>query len=451
MAGFARSTILVRAALGAALALGLVGAAPGRDAIEPEAAPRTAEELATRKRAREAELEAIHLSIGVSEKRQTALAEEIAAIEADRAALNAELIGTAEALRTTEDEIRAREARLLELGARSDAIRLSLRERRAVLGQVLAALQRMGRAPPPALLARPEDALAAIRGSILAGAVLPHVREEAEALAADLDELMRLKHGIAAERDALSSRYALLGDQRARVDLLVRSKRAQAAETQAALRAERDKASGLAASARTLEELIGSLGTDMAAAEAARRAEEARLAARGEPAAPSQTPEERLKDTGRIAPALPFAQARGLLPLPVAGDTLLAYGDTDEVGAKSQGVSIATRPGARVVAPADGWIIYSGPFRSYGEVLILNAGDGYHVVLAGMDAADVELGQFVLAGEPIATMGATRLASLTEIGHSSAQPVLYVEFRKDGSSIDPTPWWAARKVNEVGG
>jgi septal ring factor EnvC (AmiA/AmiB activator) len=100
---------------------------------------------------------------------------------------------------------------------------------------------------------------------------------------------------------------------------------------------------------------------------------------------------------------------------------------------------IATRAAAQVTAPCDGWVVYAGPFRSYGQLLILNAGGGYHVLLAGMERISVELGQFVLTGEPVAVMGAGGPA--TAAG-ASGQPVLYVEFRKDGAPVDPSPWWA---------
>ena len=96
-------------------------------------------------------------------------------------------------------------------------------------------------------------------------------------------------------------------------------------------------------------------------------------------------------------------------------------------------------------------MVYAGPFRSYGQVLILNAGDGYHVLLAGMDRTTVEQGQFVLAGEPVAAMGETRVASAATLDLSAPQPVLYVEFRKDGISIDPTPWWVRPEDEKVRG
>ena len=125
-------------------------------------------------------------------------------------------------------------------GIREDRIRDSLRERRDVMAEVLMALQRMGRTPPPAILSRPSDALAAIRGSILAGAVLPDIRMQAEALAKDLGELTQLTARIQSERDGLRARYAALGEEQARIDLLVATKREQRDRTPAA-RGERPR------------------------------------------------------------------------------------------------------------------------------------------------------------------------------------------------------------------
>jgi septal ring factor EnvC (AmiA/AmiB activator) len=158
-----------------------------------------------------------------------------------------------------------------------------------------------------------------------------------------------------------------------------------------------------------------------------------------------------LGDSDRIRPAIAFASARGRLRRPVNGTEIHSFGSTDAFGGTAQGASIATRPGARIATPADGWVVYAGPFRSYGNLLIINAGGGYHILLAGMERIDVELGQFVLAGEPVAAMGARGLASAgaTEVGAS--QPVLYVEFRKDGTAVDPGPWWAQPNDEKVGG
>jgi septal ring factor EnvC (AmiA/AmiB activator) len=423
------------------------GTAAGHDAAgatqdaarEPAAEPDTP---ASRKRAREIELEAIQESIAVSENRQAGLKAEIDAMESDRAALSRTLLETAQRVRQTESEIGRIGSRLESLYANEDGIRDSLRGRRAVLAEVLAALQRMGRTPPPAIISQPQDALAAIRSSILAGAVLPDIRVEAEALAADLQELTDLRRRIENELDSLKTRYAALGEEQARINLLIETKKRQREKSLDALEGERRKAAALAGKAENVEGLIAALekeiGTLAAAADAL------------QPADPDEAA-WRLADASRLSPAVRFIDARGLLPLPVAGETMLAFGANDGLGGQAQGMTIAARSGMQVISPADGWIVYSGPFRSYGNILILNAGTGYHIVLAGMERIDVDPGQFVLAGEPVAVMGTRQFASLGDLDHSSVQPLLYVEFRKDGNSIDPSPWWDRRDEEEVRG
>jgi septal ring factor EnvC (AmiA/AmiB activator) len=215
------------------------------------------------------------------------------------------------------------------------------------------------------------------------------------------------------------------------------------------------RAAELAAKAGNLGKLIETLESEISsvrqAAEAARRAEEHRRSEEEKRLAevPGGVAMPDFSDTSRIAPAVEFEKAKGLLPLPAGGVEVRSFGSRNALGEKSPGIAIATRINARVVSPADGWVVYSGPFRSYGQLLILNAGNGYHVVMSGMEKIDVELGQFVLAGEPVAVMGARRVASAEAVGMETSRPVLYVEFRKDGTSIDPSPWWADSSSERV--
>jgi septal ring factor EnvC (AmiA/AmiB activator) len=138
------------------------------------------------------------------------------------------------------------------------------------------------------------------------------------------------------------------------------------------------------------------------------------------------------------------------LALPVNGTKIRDFGGSDGAGGAEKGISLATRAGAQVTTPCDGWVVYAGPFRSYGQLLILNAGGGYHVLIAGMERISVNIGQFVLTGEPVATMGTkSQVASI--LATNASQPVLYVEFRKDGTPIDPGPWWAANEGEKVRG
>jgi septal ring factor EnvC (AmiA/AmiB activator) len=151
------------------------------------------------------------------------------------------------------------------------------------------------------------------------------------------------------------------------------------------------------------------------------------------------SPSATLGSPGRIKPEIPFSQARGRLPMPAQGRQVLGFGEKTQYGGQSKGLVLETRTGAQVTSPCDGWIVYAGEFRSYGQLLIINAGGGYHVLLAGLSQIDVQPGQFVLGGEPVGTMsGWTQQAQSATANNA---PVLYVEFRKDGTAIDPDPWW----------
>ncbi len=409
-------------------------AAQSSESAEPDAA---------RRRAQAAELEAIRRAIEVSQSRQADLRTEIGAIEADRERLAADLISTAERLRDVEIRIRDAEIRLARLHEKENAVRRSLGERRVVLAEILAALQRIGRTPPPVILSRPDDAVAAIRGSALAGALLPELRSEAEALANDLDALTDLGREIEAGRERLKVQYAALGEEEARIDILIETRARQEHETQAALLSEQNKAARLAAEAQSLNALIEKLENNVESASKA-AAKARRLPGKADAAEAIR----RFSDATRLAPAVRFVDAKGLLPLPVVGAPVLSFGQDDGLGGQARGLSLEATPGARVVAPADGWVVYAGPFRSFGQVLIVNAGDGYHIVLAGMERIDATLGQFVLAGEPVAIMGSRQLASLGDVEHTSAKAILYVEFRKDGKAINPAPWWDDRAEKE---
>lgn len=442
VAGPHRRFAAVRAlAVATGLALAVLPAAALAQPATQTATPVDPSAIEVEQLQRQTELERISASIRLSEERQAALAAEIAEIAKDRASLNDDLIATAARMGPLEDELGRSEERLARLDANAAGIRTRLDARRHVLADVLAALQRIGRRPPPALIVKPEDALGAIRSAIVFGAVLPEIRLEAEALASDLAALVAVRDEAAAELARLSADRESLAEARERVALLVEEKRKLEENSAATLATERMKAEDLAGEARSLEDLIANLERELDSAR--RAAEAARDRALAERPA--------LDDSGRLSPAIAFASARGSLNLPVRGVEVQAFGDDTGLGGTAQGMSVATRAGARVAAPCDGWVVYAGDFRSYGRLLILNAGDGYHVVLAGMQTVDVELGQFVLTGEPIGEMGSQRLASAMAPDSNVSQPVLYIEFRKDGMSIDPSPWWVASEDRKVRG
>ena len=162
-----------------------------------------------------------------------------------------------------------------------------------------------------------------------------------------------------------------------------------------------------------------------------------------------QLAESGVPDKNRIAPAYPFASLKAKLAYPVEGALLRSFGDPDGTGHPARGLTLASSAGAVVTAPSDGTVVFAGAFRSYGQMIILNAGEGYHLVLTGMDKVNVQPGMFVFAGEPIATMGEKRVASATALALETDRPTLYIEFRKDGNPIDSKQWWAVKETGRA--
>jgi septal ring factor EnvC (AmiA/AmiB activator) len=394
------------------------------------------------------ELEAVRAEQKKALDSQKKLQDEIAALSEDRRQLNQSLIDTAAGIRGAEGRISASEGRLAQLTATEASIRKSLDSRRDVIGEILATLQRMGRRPPPAMLVRPEDALDSLRAAMLLGAVVPEMRSEAQSLAGELSDLVRIRGEAAAERDGLSRNLLALSIEQNRMALLVDERQKRQSEIEKQLDSERQHAVALSKQADNLKDLIAKLQRGL---DSASRAE--RSAQEGRALGDTRADLSALKDPGRLGPAIVFASAKGLLPVPVNGVKSRDFGAPDGNGGTEKGISITTRPGAQVTAPCDGWVVYAAPYRSYGKLLILNAGGGYHVVLAGMERISVDIGQFVLTGEPVAAMGSgPQVASAVVTGASgSSQPVLYIEFRKDGSPVDPNPWWAPPESEKVRG
>jgi septal ring factor EnvC (AmiA/AmiB activator) len=411
------------------------------------AAPQAAAPSSDVIKQREQELDAARAQQKSAAELQEKLKADIAAIGQDRSKLNQQLIDIAASVRGVETRIGDAEARLRPLDAREQRIRTSLDARRSEIVEVLAALQRAGRRAPPALLVRPEDALQSLRTAMLLGSVVPEMRAQAERLVGDLSELISLRKTIAAERDQLAvDRDKLKGDQVQLASLVDERQRKQNA-IEKDMEAEGARALMLARQADSLQGLIAKMEQDLKSA--AKAAATASL--QGTPAALNgKLNLGALKDPGRLSPAIAFASAKGLFALPVNGVKIRGFGGSDGVGGAEKGISLATRAGAQVTTPCDGWVVYAGPFRSYGQLLILNAGGGYHVLIAGMERISVNIGQFVLTGEPVATMGTTsQVASI--LAANASQPVLYIEFRKDGTPIDPGPWWAANEGEKVRG
>ncbi len=431
------------------------GAKPKEETSAPAVEDKTGQEASLRAEQDKtrAELEAIAKSMSLSDEKVRSLEDNINALQQTTQTLRTKVIESAARRRQFEDDIAAGAKRLADLQTRQTALRASLHERRALLAEVLAALQRMGRNPPPALLVTPDDALSSVRSAILLGAVVPGMRHQTESLMADLEALNTLKTDILAEKDKLTADMANRLEEERRMDLLIARNQALSDESADALAAERRKAEALATRANNMDELISTLEREIASVRQAAEVERQASAVREQMPEAERKKAEALAlanpDENRMAPAVAFSSLKSQLRLPVSGDLLRRFGDDDGTGHSARGITVATEPGALVTAPADGHVVFAGQFRSYGQMIILNTGDGYHVLLTGMDAVKTAPGKFVLAGEPLATMGEKRVASATALALETDRPTLYIEFRKDGKPVDSQSWWTAKDIGKA--
>lgn len=434
-----------------------------------------------------------------AETRAKSLQQDVRDIADQREKLNQRLLETAALIQKSEARLSAIEARIGELEAQEKLLQGSLAQRHDQIAKLLSALLRMGRNPPPVVVTKREDALQMVRSAMLLASAFPELKEQALALAERLNELIRVMTDIRTEGERLKTETTRLTDARTRLTGLMDSKKQSLAERQAELEEVRKTAASISKSVGELNELIVQLDKAVTAntglgayeaevkAKAAAEPEAAPVAQAQAPSAPQQadtpsvataaaTPAPALKDTkpegikpeketqvaavappkssiielapsgaitgnpGRIKPAIPFHLAKARLPLPAQGRRVLSFGEKTQYGGQSKGLVLETRGGAQITSPCDGWIVYAGEFRSYGQLLIINAGGGYHVLLAGLSQIDVQPGQFVLAAEPIGTMSGSPGQNAAAKTQTSA-PVLYVEFRKEGRPLDPDPWW----------
>ena len=397
----------------------------------------------------QAALEQIEASISVSRERAEELKLEIEEMKGDRSQQNAALIAAAQRVKIAETDIAGLEERLDALIVAEIEVRGRLDGADATIANVLAALERISRDPPPALMVNPSDALSSARSGIMIAAILPQLQEKAEEVTADLKRLTDIKAAALAEEEQLRAHFSILEEEQLRIATLILARKQGEVNLTAELAEEERAAEELAAKAATLKDLIASLTARANAVATAADATQTANAGGNAPKLDPETIRVALANTSRVEPAVPFAQAHGYLSVPANGVTVIDYGGGDGFGGISQGQSIVTRADAQVVSPADGWVLYKGDYLNYGQIVILNPGQDYTILLAGLDSVTVDIGQFVLMGEPVGAMGSRTIGEAVTAGAGVSQPTLYIEMRKNNEPIDPTGWWAAPNPTET--
>ena len=410
------------------------------------------------------ELQQIQEQIDQGKSEASELKQKAEELARDVARLQQSLVRSAAQVQDAETEATELEQELAELSAREQTNAADLDQKRAQLSAILIALERLSLRPPQAAFLSDRTPVDEARAATLMAAATQALDDRAKQLQTDLTEVQELREVTAARQEELAASVDRLAQENQKLAGLLKEKAKLQEATLAQSQEQKKRQGQLADQAESLKELLERLEASRAEEEARQQAAEAeaakkeaarkeaeRLAAEQQEAAESQAPggaqpadpgeqvaavarptappAMRLQPPPADLPAFP-KQVGGLIQ-PARGEIAAKFGQKTDAFGEGKGMVIATRSGAQVVTPFDGQIVFEGPFRSYGQILIIEHRGGYHTVLAGLAHVDVVVGQWLKAGEPVGAM----------IDTAQGHPQLYVELRRSGQPFDPAPWF----------
>ncbi|ETI65434.1 metalloendopeptidase [Sphingobium sp. C100] len=342
-------------------------------------------------------------------ERQAATARDAAEQARRRAAAVAARIQQAEA------DIQAAQARIAIIARmqRVQSARLAAKQEPVV--RLTAALQMMARRPLALALVQPGSVTDAVHLRAVLGQVLPVIEQRTAGLRAELAQSRGLRAKAQQAADALNQAQQDRRQQQTQLAALESRKRIAAQDYRANAGLESDRALALGERARDIVDLMDRLeeAGDL----------RARLAALSGPLLRPARPDE------AGAPAPEREAATGGPPpyrLPVIGQLVTGMGEVNDSGVRSRGLTLVTQPGAQAIAPTAGRVAFAGPYRDYGQILIIDHGQGWTTLITGLHRVTAQVGDSVRQGDPVGITGADR-------------PNVTVELRRNGRPVDIVP------------
>lgn len=328
--------------------------------------------------------------------------------------------------------------RMDDLARRKAEADARLKAQAAALAPLLPVMERLSLYPAETLLAAPGTPEDAVRGLIVLQGLSRQIAADAAALRESQARADALTRALQAQMPQLAAAQASQAALARSLDQQMATAAAGRQEAEDEAAAATRAAAEAAARADTLRTAISTLEAEHRAAEQRARADLARAERQRHAGAAeaARRQQEALSRPAATASLPTGASPQGQLTAPVAGAVLRGWGAPGD-GGPATGITYRAPPAARVVAMCGGRVEFAGPFRSYGLLLIVDCGGGYHAVMAGFDRLDTKVGRLVQAGEPVGTM-----PNWTP-GQAAARPGLYVELRRGDQPIDPTPWLKA--------
>lgn len=293
--------------------------------------------------------------------------------------------------------------------------RKELSEQEEQLQEIILSLQKIAIRPRDNLILQPFDPNNAIRSGLLLSNIIPKIKDKISELSDSLTFLYSLKDRLDKEELKLRVSRAHLRDEKHRFDIIYTKELDKKKELEHSSLEMSNKIKKLAKEARDIKELL------------------------------EKITEERRNNNLLDSPDLrfiierhPLSKNKGknfgnknMIKYPIVGKIIKKYGEpSDKNNSLTKGVTIKSLPKSSVVSPADGLVVFSGPFRGYGNILIIQHDKRYHTLISGVEKIMCDINQIVLAGEPIAFTPENKESSL------------YIELRQDSNPINPLPWLA---------
>jgi murein hydrolase activator len=374
-------------------------------------------------------LDALNKQIEAATEKTEALEKETAIIREEVANIQQQLINSAADIQSTESKIIKGEANLSNLLQSEKELEDRLTDKNFEMATTLGAMQRLSIQKTSVVAFKPDDAVNTLRTTSLLKVILPDLKNRADLLQADLNELNDVRFKITDQNTTLKQQLTSLVISESEIDDLLKQRVVRQKALEQSTQKERDKLKQFAENAQDLQELIDQIETEIALREVAASLAESLL--RDKPTGKTGT--SVIATAPMPENGLGFAQSKGNLPLPARGNISQSFNQMLTSGQRHKGITIDTRVGATVIAQHEGRVVFAGDFRTYGQLLIISHGDGFHTLLAGMENINSIVGQWVLKGEPVGQMSKTT-------GPSNSRQKLYVELRQKGKPVNPLPW-----------
>ena len=375
-----------------------------------------------------AELERVEKKVFQQSMEHKKLQAQATQIAMELSQVNKSLISSARQIQNNEAKLSQMEKQLEILESDLKIAQESFEKEDKNLIKTLAALQSLALKPTESLLVQPLGPVDIIRSAIILRETIPHLEVDAERIRGKLQDIEKKKTRVENQIAEISKQKKVMTSEYARIQKMVKYK--SNLKNMVEIKSEKAKKNvdKLASQAQDLRDLLGKL-------EKQRLEKEKRLAEQRRKEELRKLEEKQSSDLIKSQSAAitsiasGFAKAKGSLPMPARGVIITKYGEQKTKGVSAKGITVATRTQAQVISPFDGTVIFADKFRGYGNMIIIEHDSGYLSLLSGLGSVDVELGQMLLAGEPVGQMPLSGAAEL------------YIEIRKNNQPINPSAWF----------